>query len=81
VNRKGSLSILLEKKVCVIYGAGGAIGGAIARGFASEGARVFLAGRTQSKLGQVAGDIHARGGQADTAVLDALDETQVNYHP
>ena len=38
--------MLLENKNAVIYGAGGAIGGAVARAFAREGARVFLAGRT-----------------------------------
>ncbi len=38
--------MLLENKVAVIYGAGGPIGGAVARAFAREGARVFLAGRT-----------------------------------
>ena len=34
--------MLLENKVAVIYGAGGPIGGAVARAFAREGARVFL---------------------------------------
>jgi 3-oxoacyl-[acyl-carrier protein] reductase len=69
--------MLLENKVCVVYGGAGAIGGAIARGFAREGARVFLAGRTQSKLEQVAADIGANGGRADTRIVDALDEAQV----
>ena len=41
--------MLLEGKVAVIYGAGGSIGGAVARAFAREGARVFLAGRTKAK--------------------------------
>ena len=72
--------MLLENKVCVIYGAGGSIGGAIARGFAREGARVFLAGRTQSKLDQVADDIRANGGRADTGVVDALDAMQVTAY-
>jgi NAD(P)-dependent dehydrogenase (short-subunit alcohol dehydrogenase family) len=72
--------MLLENKVCVVYGAGGAIGGAIARGFAREGARVFLAGRTQSKLDQVADDIRAQGGRADTGLVDALDEMQVTSY-
>jgi NAD(P)-dependent dehydrogenase (short-subunit alcohol dehydrogenase family) len=72
--------MLLESKVCVIYGAGGAIGGAIARGFAHEGASLFLAGRTQSKLDQVADDIRANGGRAETKVVDALDETQVKAY-
>jgi NAD(P)-dependent dehydrogenase (short-subunit alcohol dehydrogenase family) len=38
--------MLLEHKVAVIYGGGGPIGGAVARAFAGEGARVFLIGRT-----------------------------------
>jgi 3-oxoacyl-[acyl-carrier protein] reductase len=72
--------MLLENKICVIYGAGGSIGGAIARGFAREGAKVFLAGRTPSKLNQVADDIRSNGGQATTVMLDALDEIQVNSY-
>jgi riboflavin biosynthesis pyrimidine reductase len=65
--------MLLEHKVAVIYGAGGPIGGAVARAFAREGASVFLAGRTKAKLDTVADDIRAQGGLAHTAVVDALD--------
>lgn len=42
--------MLLQSKNAVIYGGGGAIGGAVARAFAREGAKVFLAGRTLAKL-------------------------------
>jgi len=69
--------MLLENKVAVIYGAGGAIGGAVARAFAREGAQVFLAGRTRARLEEVAGEIRSRGGQATSAVVDALDERAV----
>jgi NAD(P)-dependent dehydrogenase (short-subunit alcohol dehydrogenase family) len=69
--------MLLEHKVAVVYGAGGSIGGAIARAFAREGARVFLAGRTRATLDTVAEEIRATGGAADTAVVDALDERAV----
>jgi NAD(P)-dependent dehydrogenase (short-subunit alcohol dehydrogenase family) len=72
--------MLLENKNAVIYGAGGAIGGAAARTFAREGARVFLAGRARDPLDQVAKDIAAAGGQAEVAVLDALDEQAVDQH-
>ena len=72
--------MLLENKVAVIYGAGGSIGGAVARAFAREGARVFLAGRTQAKLDRVAGEIRSNGGVADTAPVDALDERAVNEY-
>ena len=54
--------MLLENKNAVIYGGGGAIGGAVAREFAREGACVFLAGRTREKLEAVATDIEAAGG-------------------
>lgn len=69
---------MLEDKVAVIYGAGGSIGGAVARAFAREGATVFLAGRTEATLEAVAEDIHSDGGEADTAVVDATDEHDVD---
>jgi len=72
--------MLLENKVAVIYGAGGSIGGAVARTFAREGARVFLAGRTGEKLDKVADEIRSHGGVADTAIVDALDEKAVDEY-
>jgi NAD(P)-dependent dehydrogenase (short-subunit alcohol dehydrogenase family) len=72
--------MLLENKNAVVYGGGGAIGGAVARAFAREGARVFLAGRTLASLDAVAGEIRARGGWAETAAVDALDEKAVEEH-
>jgi 3-oxoacyl-[acyl-carrier protein] reductase len=69
--------MLLENKNTLIYGGGGAIGGAVARACAREGARVFLAGRTRSKLDAVARDI---GDAADVAQVDALDGRSVNDH-
>jgi 3-oxoacyl-[acyl-carrier protein] reductase len=68
---------LLQGKTALIYGAGGAIGGAVARAFAAEGAVVHLAGRTQARLEKVARDIHEFGGRAETFVVDALDEEEV----
>jgi 3-oxoacyl-[acyl-carrier protein] reductase len=72
--------VLLQDKNAVIYGGGGAIGGAVARAFAREGARVFLAGRTLARLEAVAADIRAAGGRAETAEVDALDERAVDAH-
>jgi 3-oxoacyl-[acyl-carrier protein] reductase len=72
--------VLLENKNAVIYGGGGSIGGAVARAFAREGAGVFLAGRTEAGLEEVADDIRAAGGQAETAVVDALDAAAVDRH-
>lgn len=70
----------LEDKVAVIYGAGGAIGGACARAFAREGARVFLAGRTLARLEAVAREITVAGGVAEVLPVDALDEQAVHRH-
>jgi 3-oxoacyl-[acyl-carrier protein] reductase len=72
--------MLLESKSAVIYGGAGAIGAAVARAFAREGARVFLAGRTRAALEDVAESIRAAGGAAETAEVDALDEEAVDRH-
>jgi 3-oxoacyl-[acyl-carrier protein] reductase len=72
--------MLLEHKKAVIYGAGGAIGGAVAGAFAREGATVFLAGRTRARVEAIAREIAAAGGVAEAAAVDALDETAVEQH-
>jgi NAD(P)-dependent dehydrogenase (short-subunit alcohol dehydrogenase family) len=72
--------MLLKNKNAIIYGAGGGIGGGVARTFAREGARVFLAGRSRAKLEAVAADIKASGGAAEVAVLDVLDGHAVEEH-
>ena len=72
--------LLLEDRTAVIYGGGGAIGGAVARVFAREGARVFLAGRTQARLDAVAHDIADAGGKAETAQVDVFDQRAVEEH-
>jgi NAD(P)-dependent dehydrogenase (short-subunit alcohol dehydrogenase family) len=72
--------MILDDKVAVVYGAGGAIGGAVARAFASEGARLFLTGRLQAPVEAVAKDIVSAGGYAEAAEVDALDEQAVDRH-
>jgi NAD(P)-dependent dehydrogenase (short-subunit alcohol dehydrogenase family) len=72
--------MMLENKVAVVYGAGGDIGGAVARAFARQGAKVFLSGRTLRKVEAVAADIKASGGVAEAAEVDALDELAVERY-
>lgn len=72
--------MLVRDKVAVIYGGGGAIGGAVARELAREGARLFLAGRTRDKLERVARDITDAGGGVEIAVVDAREEAAVTAH-
>jgi NAD(P)-dependent dehydrogenase (short-subunit alcohol dehydrogenase family) len=67
--------MLLENKVAVIYGAGGSIGGAVAKAFAKEGARVFLTGPHRASIEAV-----ARDSRGDAAEVDALDERAVEQH-
>jgi NAD(P)-dependent dehydrogenase (short-subunit alcohol dehydrogenase family) len=71
---------LLHDKTAIIYGAGGGLGAGVARTFAREGARVFLAGRTRDPLDTVARDIASASGSAEVAVVDAVDERAVDEH-
>ncbi|MFT2817500.1 SDR family NAD(P)-dependent oxidoreductase [Leifsonia sp. A12D58] len=70
--------LLLENKVAIVHGAGGAVGSAVASAFAEAGARVFLAGRTLDSVQDTADAI----GTADSVVseVDALDEQAVERH-
>lgn len=69
--------MILENKTAVIYGGSGDIGGAVARAFAREGARVFLAGRTLAKLEAAAEQIRAAGGAVDVAQVEATDKQSI----
>jgi len=73
-----SSSQILTGKHVVIFGAGGSIGTAVAKEMAGQGAEVFLAGRTKGTLEELTASISAAGGRAHSAVVDALDDLQVN---
>jgi len=72
--------MMLKDKVAVIYGAGGAVGGAVARAFTAEGAKVFLTGRLRAPVEAVAEDIVSAGGSAEATEVDALEEQAVDEH-
>jgi len=76
----GGRDVVLSNKVAVIYGSGGAVGGAVAHAFAREGARVFLAGHHRASVETVAREVVAAGGSAVAAEVDALDEQAVDKH-
>ena len=67
---------MLKNKIAVIYGASGGIGGAVARAFAHEGARLFLTGRDPAAVDAVAKDLDS----AVSAQVDALDEWAIDAH-
>ncbi|WP_418153597.1 SDR family oxidoreductase [Actinoalloteichus caeruleus] len=72
--------MLLENKIAVVYGAGSALGGAVARAFARERAYVFLAERDMAALEPVASRIAEAGGVAEVAAVDPLDPRAVRAH-
>lgn len=72
--------MLLEGKSAVVYGAGGAIGAAVAKAFAAEGARVALTGRSAERLEAVLAEISQAGGHAEVAVVDAHERDAVEEH-
>jgi len=72
--------MLLDSKTAIVYGGGGAIGSAVARAYAREGADVHLAGRTRATLEEVAQRIRHDGGAAHVAQVDVLDRAAVAEH-
>jgi shikimate 5-dehydrogenase len=72
--------MMLNDKIAVVYGAGGAIGGAVARAFAREGAKLFVTGRGRAPVEVVAKNIVSAGGYAEAAEVDTLDEQAVDKH-
>jgi NAD(P)-dependent dehydrogenase (short-subunit alcohol dehydrogenase family) len=65
---------MLQGKTAVIYGGGGSIGGAVARAFAREGARVHLTGRTLASVQPLAEEIGAVAAEVDALDARAVDE-------
>jgi 3-oxoacyl-[acyl-carrier protein] reductase len=80
IQAKWEVAMLLNGKTAIIFGAAGANGSAVAKAFAREGARVFLSGRNGAPVEVVANDSIAVGGVAETATVDALDETAIERY-
>ena len=72
--------MILKDKVAVIYGAGGAVGGAIARAFSREGAKLFLTGHNRGPIETVAKEIASHEAFAEVAEVDALNEQAIDQH-
>lgn len=66
----------LEGKIALITGAGGAIGGAIARRFAAEGAAVCVADINLEAAEKTVTDIQVAGGRAVACPLDVTEPLQ-----
>ncbi len=70
--------MLFHKTNAIVYGAGGSLGGAVARALAKEGATVFVTGRTLEPVKRLAAEIVDGGGRAEAALVNALDAKAVN---
>ena len=57
--------MMLSNKVAAVFGGGGAVGAAVARAFAREGAKVYLMGRHLNSVRDLAREIVASGGVAE----------------
>lgn len=72
--------MLLQGKNAIIYGAGGSLGGAVAKAFAAAGAHVFLTGHNPDSVKRTADEIESYGGKISADVVDARNEQLVNDH-
>ena len=71
---------MLKNKNAVIYGAGGSLGGSVAKAFAAAGAYVFLTGRNKASVQKVADEIIAAGGKAEVHIVDAFNSNEISTH-
>ena len=69
----------MNRPTAVVVGVGAeqGLGGALCRRFAQEGYHVLVAGRTASKVEQVAQAIEAAGGSAEPLAIDTTSEADV----
>jgi 3-oxoacyl-[acyl-carrier protein] reductase len=72
--------MMLTNKNAVIFGAGGSMGGAIAKAFANAGAKVFVTDHRLDNIKKLADEINASGGNAEAAIVDAMDEATINSY-
>src|SRR6201996_6550811 len=68
-----------EGRVAVVTGGGGTLGGAVARGFGSEGASVAIGYRSsRSRAEEVVAELEGRGARAHSGQLDVTDQDSVD---
>lgn len=68
----------LENKSAIVTGGASGVGGAIARRYAREGARVVVADINEQGVEETVQGIRSEGGQAVAVVLDVSDQEQVH---
>jgi NADP-dependent 3-hydroxy acid dehydrogenase YdfG len=71
---------LLNGKLAVIFGTGGATGSQVAREFSRDGATMFLPGRHLSLVESVAKEIHTSHRRDEAAEVEVLSERVVTAY-
>jgi len=67
----------LKGKVAIVTGGNGGIGLGMARGLATAGARIIVAGRDQKKSSAAVDDLKGRGAEAHAVAVDVTDQHAV----
>jgi NAD(P)-dependent dehydrogenase (short-subunit alcohol dehydrogenase family) len=68
----------LRDKVAAVFAASGDIAGAVARSLAGHGAKVYVTARNLEAVMELARNIKVNGGRAETARVDALNESEID---
>ena len=72
--------MLLQHKTAVVYGAGGSLGGAVAKALAGAGAKVFLTGHRLPSVQKIANEIIAAHGTVEVDEVNGFDEHAITAH-
>jgi 3-oxoacyl-[acyl-carrier protein] reductase len=75
INKEGRF----KNQVIIVTGGTGAIGRAICFRFASEGAKVYVCGRSENKLKIVIDEIREAGGQAESGIIDISKAESIEF--
>jgi 2-deoxy-D-gluconate 3-dehydrogenase len=67
----------LKGRVAIVTGGNGGIGLGMARGLATAGARVVVAGRNEAKSAAAVTELRGLGAEAEAVVVDVADEAAV----
>src|SRR6478736_5005497 len=70
----------LKNKVAVVFAGSGEIAGAVAKALSRHGAKVYVTGRNLNAVRALALEISAEGGLAQPALVDALNESEIDAH-
>lgn len=72
--------MLLTGRTAIVYGASGAVGKAVARAFAREGAKVVMSARRREPLDRAAEDIGGTDDLVHVMTVDATDPRAIQQH-